>query len=65
MVSDFGRSWISSALYFSPLAAKKAIPSSRSITLRSNGALRLMISRILASIAGKSSGVNGSLRAKS
>ena len=65
MVSVAGRSWISSALYFSPLAWKKAMASSRSITSRANGAPRAMISRIFASMAAKSSGVNGSLRAKS
>ena len=54
-----------SALYFSPLSWKNRIASSRSITWRTNFSPRATISRIFASIGAKSSGVNGSLRAKS
>ena len=43
----------------------RSLLASRGITLRTKGALRAMISRIFASIAPKSSGVKGSLRAKS
>jgi len=54
-----------SALYFSPLALKNSIAAVRSQTSRVKAALRPMIWRILASIFTRSSGVNGSSRAKS
>jgi hypothetical protein len=55
----------SSTLKCSPFSRKTLFAWSRLQSSLVNGLSRAMISRILASMAGKSSGVNGSLRAKS
>ncbi len=56
---------MSSTLKRSPFFTKRSTASARLTTRRAKGALRAMISRIFASMAGKSSGVKGSLRWKS
>ena len=64
-VSPAGMESTSSTLYVSPLAAKKVLASSRDQNSFVNGLLRLMMSRMRASILGRSSGMNGSALSKS
>ncbi len=53
---------MSSTLKASPFFSKKLFASSRETTVFLNGSSRATISRMRFSIAGKSSGVNGSER---